>query len=131
MSARSIIQRHYDAGAKGDVPGMFADFAPNAEWIERTLPAPGVFIGADAVLQNVFAAIGATYEDFRFTLDQLVGDDDVIVALGWYEGRVRSTGSVIKVRASHIWTVRNGAIIRFEQIADTACVEMALSRDNS
>jgi ketosteroid isomerase-like protein len=127
MTARSVIKRHYDAGAKGDVPGMFADFAPDAEWIERTLPAPGVFVGADAVLQNVFAAIGATYEDFRFTLDQLVGQDDVIIALGWYEGRVRSTGRVIKLRASHVWTVYNGTITRFEQIADTAGVEKALS----
>lgn len=127
MNSVSVIKRHYDAGARGDAPGMFVDFAAGIEWVERTLPAPGVFIGPDAIAQNVFGSIGAVYEDFRFALDQLIGEGEIIVALGWYEGRVRNSGSDIKVRACHVWTVANGVIVRFEQIADTAIVEKALS----
>lgn len=125
MDPLAIIQRHYDAGARGDLADMFADFDPRVEWIERTLPAPGVFVGVDAVLQNVFSAIGATFDDFRFNLDHLAGQGPMVVALGWYEGRLRKTGAALKVRACHVWTVTEGAITRFEQIADTASVERA------
>lgn len=126
MQPIDVIRRHYDAGSRGDLEGMFADFAPDALFEERSLPAPGVYHGADQVKQIVFPAIGATYRDFRFVLDHLSASDATVIALGWYEAIVLATAEAVRFRTCHVWTVEGGQIKRFEQIADTLAIARAL-----
>lgn len=126
MDALTVIRRHYDAAAKGDVAGMFADFASDGEFIESALPAPGTYVGADAVLTKLFPALGTVYENFRFVLEHLVAAGETAIALGWYEAIVRASGKAVRIRVCHAWTVKNGQIKRFEQIADTLTVSKAL-----
>lgn len=124
--ALTTIRRHYQAASQGDLDGMFADFASDGQFIETTLPAPGTYIGAEAIKAQVFPAIAATYDGFRFHLDQLLAQGDTVVALGWYEGTVRASGQSVRIRTCHLWTVQDGQIRRFEQIADTLGVARAL-----
>lgn len=124
--AAAVIRRHYQASSQGDLDGMFADFAADGQFIEATLPAPGTYIGADAIKAQVFPAIAAVYDGFRFQLERLVADGDTVVALGWYEGTVRASNQPIRIRTCHVWTVQDGQIRRFEQIADTLAVAQAL-----
>lgn len=124
--ALSVIRRHYAAAARGDLDGMFTDFASDGQFVETTLPAPGTYVGAEAIKAQVFPAIATAYTDFRFLLEQLVPQHETVVALGWYEAVVRASGQPIRIRTCHIWTVWDGRIQRFEQIADTLTVARAL-----
>jgi hypothetical protein len=124
--ALAIIRNHYLAASRGDLDGMFADFASDGQFIEITLPAPGTYIGADAIKAQVFPAIAATYSDFRFLPEQLLADGDTVIALGRYEGTVRANGNNVRIRTCHVWTVQGGQIRRFEQIADSLGVAQAL-----
>lgn len=126
MDPLTVIGRHYAAATKGDLAGMFADFAPDGVFIERTLPAPGTYVGAKAVIETVFPALAAVYDDFRFVLDQLLGNGETVIALGWYEARLTRNGQPVRIRVCHVWTVDQGRITRFEQIADTLAVFQAL-----
>lgn len=60
------IKNVYAAFAKGDIPSVLSVLAPNASWTEAEgFPYGGTYIGADAVLQNVFMKIGTELEGFR------------------------------------------------------------------
>ncbi|MGB6037948.1 MAG: hypothetical protein WBG42_16855, partial [Cryomorphaceae bacterium] len=66
----AVIDDLYQAFAKGDIPGALADMDPNIEWNEaESFPyADGnPYIGPQAVVEGVFARIGAEWEYWNLT----------------------------------------------------------------
>jgi ketosteroid isomerase-like protein len=123
-TAYDIVKAHYDASARGDLDGMLADLAPDAEWIEMegSLCA-GTHVGPAAVVENVFKVIGRAFEEFEFRLDRLLDAGRDVVAIGGYHGRHRRSGRPFSVRTAHLWTVRDGKVRRFEQFTDTKLLD--------
>ena len=65
-----IVQNLYSAFAKGDVPAVLEKFHPKIEWNEaENFPyADGnPYIGPQAVLEGVFARLGAEWEYWNLT----------------------------------------------------------------
>ena len=50
-------------------------------------------------MSNVFARIGADWEDFRVEMGELVGSEDTVVAIGSYAGTYRATSKPMTVRS--------------------------------
>ena len=120
-SPREVIEAHYAAGDRGDLPGMLADFAPDIVWTEAAgFPIGGTYFGIDAVRDNVFIGLAKDWDGWTVAVDELVVDGDTVVALGTYTGVNRATGRAVSSRVSHIWRVRDGKAVKFEQITDTA-----------
>jgi hypothetical protein len=121
-----IVQQHYTASARGDLAGMLADVAANVEWKEMDgAPCAGVYLGARAVTEGVFARIGREWEGFAFELERLYDAGDTIFAAGWYSGRYRKTGKWFRCRTLHVWHLQGGTIRKFEQFADTQLMATA------
>jgi ketosteroid isomerase-like protein len=51
---------------------------------------------------------------------ELFGAEDKVVMVGHYTGTNKATGNPFKANATHVWTVKNGKMIRFFQAVDTA-----------
>ena len=49
-----------------------------------------------------------------------------VFALGTYTARAITTGRTFKARFAHVWTMREGRIVRLQQVADTAQIAQAL-----
>lgn len=127
MTPRQIIEAHYAASARGDLDGMMAAFAPDVEWTEMAgFPYAGTYRGVDAIREGVFARIGAEWTDYQAVPEQLVDDGDAVVAFGFYAGTFTATGKAMRVRFVHLWTVADGAVVRFEQFTDTHLVRQAM-----
>jgi len=119
-SALQIIQGHYAASDRRDLDGMLADLAADCQWIEMEgSPCAGIYIGAQAIIQNVFVGLGERFDGFTFTLERLLDAGDEVIGIGHYSGTHRHTGQPFRARALHLWQVSAGKIIRFEQFADT------------
>jgi ketosteroid isomerase-like protein len=54
-----------------------------------------------------------------------VGDDPVI-SLGQYTGK--GAKGPVDVRYAHLWTVRDGKVVKFEQFADTKLFSDAVGK---
>ncbi|MFC8801003.1 nuclear transport factor 2 family protein [Promicromonospora sp. NPDC057138] len=122
-SPREVIESHYAAGEQGDLPGMFADFAPDIVWTEADgFPLAGTYVGTDAVRENVFVALAKEWDGWAVAIDHLVVDGETVVGLGTYTGTNKATGKPVSARVAHIWRVEGGRAVRFEQITDTAQV---------
>ncbi|MFQ0812528.1 DUF4440 domain-containing protein [Brucella anthropi] len=126
-SAYEIVKAHYDANARRDMDGMLADIAQDCRWTEMDgFPCAGTYVGPMAIVENVFAALGAAWDDYTFTLDRLLDAGDDVVATGNYTARNKATGKAMDVRVVHVWGVADGKIRRFEQFTDTLRVAEAM-----
>lgn len=123
-----VIKDHYAASARGDLVGMLAPLADDAEWTEMAgFPYAGTYVGPQAVAENVFNRIGAEWSDYQAEPTEFVADGEHVVAFGYYSGTYRATGKFMKVRFTHHWTLSGGGqVIRFEQFTDTRLVADAL-----
>ena len=127
MSNIELIKNLYQSFANGDVPSVLASFDEKIEWTEAEgFPYGGTYRGANAILENVFMKLGSEWEGFAAVPDELLDAGDNIVALGNYSGKYNETGKSMRVPFAHVWTLRDGKIVKFVQYTDTLKVSEAL-----
>lgn len=124
MSAEEIIAAHYQAGARGDIPGMFKDFAEDIAWKESAGGAyAGSFVGMEEIGPGIFERINAEWDNFGAVPEYLIADETSgrVAAVCNYVGTHKKTGKAQEnVRVVHLWTVKQDKIVSFEQVCDTA-----------
>jgi uncharacterized protein len=113
-----VVRDLYEAFGSGDMDRVAALIA-RTEWHEADgMPYGGCYRGAEEVFQNVFGRIAADVEGFTARPDELLfAGDDRVLGLGRYRGKGRRGG--LDVGFAHLWTVRDGEIVKFVQYADT------------
>ncbi len=121
-----IVRRHYEASDRGDLDAMLAPLAADVQWREADgFPAAGLYVGPDAVRDNVFIRLAGEYEGYRLSVDEILDAGDAIVGIGTYSGTFRATGKDFTARVAHIWRLADGEVTHFEQITDTLLVDRA------
>ncbi len=119
-----IVRDVYAAFGRGDVDGLVALLDPQVSW--RTpgppdLPTAGVRRGVAAV-RAFFELLVNTFDmqDFR-PAEFLTGGDKVVV-LGTSREGPKGSGRLVDFRWVHIFTVRDGMIVEFEEPADVSAL---------
>ena len=123
-----IVRAVYDSFAAGDVDAVFAAMTPDIEWDESEgMPYGGVYRGREAIMSNVFGPILTDVEGFTAAPDEILGLDDArVVALGEHGGR--GANGPVRTRFVHIWTVTNGLVSHYRQLADTHTFRSAIGK---
>lgn len=117
-----VIRSVYDAFAAGDVAGVLGRMSPDIRWIEaENFPyADGnPYIGPEAVLHGVFARCAGEWDGFSVTIEELLDAGDTLVALGRYGGVYKATGRAQHTQIAHVWRLRDGMVVAFQQHANT------------
>lgn len=120
---RAIINAMYLSFAKGDIPSVLASLDPNVVWMEaegNALADGNPYKGPDAVSNGIFNRIGEDYEFFRLENIKLheMANDEVLATLR-YNGKFKANGATINAQAAHLWKLKNGKVIGFQQYVDT------------
>jgi len=128
----AIIDQLYQAFANGDIPAALANMDPNIEWneAESSPYADGnPYIGPQAVVEGVFARIGAEWEYWNLIDIELheMSNDKVLATLR-YQAKYKKNDEVIDAQTAHFWTLEDGKITRFQQYTDTDQVVRVVSR---
>ena len=124
----SIISDHYEASARQDAAAMMTDVAPEAQWTEMAgFPCAGTWVGPEQIVEHVFKALGTEWIGYRFELAELIDAGDRIIGVGLYSGTYRKTGKFMTARVAHIWRLKEGKIVQFEQFTDTLLVAQAMN----
>lgn len=118
-----IVQTMYADFAKGDVPAVLQKFDPKIEWNEaENFPyADGnPYVGPQAVLEGVFARLGAEWEYWNLTEQKYYeAKSGEIIVTGRYKAKNKTTGKIINTQFVHMWTLEDGLVTKFQQYADT------------
>jgi uncharacterized protein len=126
-SAYQIVKAHYDANDRRDLPAMIADIATDCHWTEMAgFPCAGTYVGPQAVVDNVFKALGGMFDGYGFVLERLLDAGSDVVGVGTYAGTHKQTGKAFSARVVHVWSVADGKIRRFEQFTDTLKVAQSM-----
>ncbi len=126
-TAYEIVKAHYDANDRRDFEGMMADIGPQTTWTEMAgFPCAGTYTGRDEIIANVFAALGAMFDNYTFKLDRLLDAGADIIGIGDYAGTSTKTGRSFGARVVHVWTVADGKVQKFEHFTDTLLVDNSL-----
>lgn len=117
-----IVKGLYAAFANGDLPAVLGAFDPGIQWNEAEgfLYAGGnPYVGPQAVAEGVFQRLGADVEGFHLVPAHFIDGGDTIVVEGRYGGTMRSTGTRVDAQFAHVWHLRDGKVVRFQQYTDT------------
>ena len=114
-----VVREVYDAFARGNVDAVFAAMEPGIEWDEAEgMPYGGVYRGREAIVANVFAPILSDVAGFTAVPDEILPlDGGRVLARGRYGGQ--GVKGKVDAKFVHIWTLDNGRVSKYEQLADT------------
>jgi ketosteroid isomerase-like protein len=124
----AIVRSAYEAFEKGDVPTVLGLMDPGIEWSEAEhFPywTGQPFVGPQAVLNGVFMRIGQDFDGFRIQVRRMVGAGDTVLVEARYLATARATGKKLDAQVAHVWDVRGGKLVRFQQYTDTWQVAQA------
>jgi hypothetical protein len=120
-SSLDAVRGVYSAFAVGDIPSVLATLSPGIRWTEAEGgPYGGVFVGPEAVLENVFMKLGGEWDGFAAVAHEFIADGSTVVALGEYTGTYRATGKSFRAPFAHVWKLQDGKATSFHQYTDTA-----------
>ncbi|WP_431136153.1 ester cyclase [Psychroserpens mesophilus] len=119
----SIINGLYDAFAKGDIPTVLSGMDAAVVWNEaesNSLADGNPYLGPAAILNGVFARLGANHEYFKLADIELheMSNNQVLATLR-YDAKNKATGIAYNAQAAHLWTLNGGKVIAFQQYVDT------------
>jgi ketosteroid isomerase-like protein len=80
----------------------------------------------ESVIKNVFSRLGSEWIDYKFTPESYVANDDKVVAYSTYTGTYKTTNKLFKARVAHVWKLKEGKIVSFEQFVDSQPVNNAM-----
>ncbi len=121
MTNLEIIKSTYEGKSSEENGKELAKYvAENISWTEaKGFPYAGTYIGLENVTKNVFSRLGSEWTDYKFTPEDYVPNEDKVVAYGTYTGTYKLTGKSFAARVAHVWKLKDGKIISFEQFVDS------------
>jgi ketosteroid isomerase-like protein len=123
MSARAVevVQRAYQAFGRGDVPALLDLVAEQVDWRfcgAMGLPYTGAF-KTRAEVGRWFASIPEVDDIRQFEPREFIEGGEHVAVLGWERTVTRPGGKVFETEWVHVFTVRDGKVVRFFGIYDT------------
>ncbi|MEB2774081.1 nuclear transport factor 2 family protein [Algoriphagus sp. D3-2-R+10] len=124
MTNLEIIKSTYEGKTSEENGKNLAKYvAENISWTEaKGFPYGGTYIGLESISNNVFSRLGSEWIDYKFTPEDYVASEDKVVAYGTYTGAYKKSNKPFTARVAHIWKLKQGKIISFEQFVDSKMV---------
>jgi ketosteroid isomerase-like protein len=127
-SNKAIIRATYEASAEQKGQRLRAALAPDAAWTEAAgFPCAGTYVGFDAIAAGVFQRLATEWIDYRAEAHTYLEDGDQVAAFGVYSGTYRATGKAMTATFAHLYTLKDGKIVRMEQYVDSLLVNRAIA----
>ena len=124
---KSVVNQAYSNFKSGNINALLDLMADDVSW---TLPVMGgvPFAGTRSGRASVgefFATVDSTQESLTFDPRELIAEGDKVVALGSYQWRVKSNSREFGGDFAHVFTIRDGKIVAFNEYMDTAACTTA------
>jgi len=119
-----LIETVYGAFTRGDIATIMDNLSEEVVFIAEgpaLVPYTGVRKGKAAVL-GFFQALGTTQKNQKLTTEGMAAQGDQVTTWGRYSGVVTATGKSFDSGVAHVFTIRNGKIVQFQDYMDTAAM---------
>ncbi|MFJ8358411.1 nuclear transport factor 2 family protein [Streptomyces sp. NPDC093984] len=122
----ALVRKVYESKAAPEVLQEVMD--PELVWdITPGFPGGGVYHGLESVGRDFFGPLMENFEAFYPVGEEYFADDEGhVFALGHYHA-VTKKGNSADVRFVHIWTARDGKLVKLQQAGDSLVVDRVLN----
>jgi len=121
MSNGPFVKGLYEAAGRGEPGALIAALHPQVEWLEAEgspYANGNPYVGPSSVV-GLLGGIASEVADFRLNLVRVIDGGDTVVAEGRYTGKGGKTGKTLDAPFAHVWHLRDGAVVKFQQYTDT------------
>ena len=128
MTNLDIIKSTYEGKTSEENGRNLAKYVgEDISWTEaKGFPYAGTYIGLEEIARNVFSRLASEWNDYKFTPENYLASDDMVVAYGTYTGTYKATGKSFTARVAHVWKLKDRKIVKFEQFVDSQPVNNAM-----
>lgn len=126
---RQLARRGYDMFMRGDIEGVIGLCADDIAWVSpktEEIPYSGDFHGKEEV-GRFFKLLGESLECEHFEPQCFIADADKVAVSGVSQAKALRSGARFEDAWVHIFTMKNGQIVRFDQYGNIAAHAAALS----
>jgi uncharacterized protein len=126
-----VVMRLYSAHETRAEDDRASVLSPDLVWFQaESHPYAGEGpYSRDEVLTNVVARLNVEWDRFDVEVEEVLAAGERVVVTARYKGTYLATGRSIDAQAVCIYTVRDDAIVRFQQYMDTAQIRKAMGVD--
>jgi len=128
INNEETVRGVYASFITGDVDTIMSYLHDDVVWshpaVGSNIPIAGDYKGKEGVLQ-FFDDVVNSVDVLGQEVFNVVGAGDLYVALGYEKMRVQSTDKVYGSNWAHVFTFKDGKIIRFEEFIDTYEMDQA------
>jgi ketosteroid isomerase-like protein len=124
---KQLVMQAYQFYKAQDIKGILSLLDEKIEWIgpdSDTVPFAGQFHGKDQVV-HFFSMLDQAQDVIEFEPQNFIAEGDKVAVTGNSRWGVKATGLTYDSPWVHVFTIRDGKIIRFEQHSHTAAAEAA------
>jgi ketosteroid isomerase-like protein len=126
--ATVTVQELYAAFGRGDLPAILSKLDDNIVW-ESEAPAIVSFGGIRHGITEVrgfFDALARDFSDQKLTIAEYVASGDTVMTIGRYSATTKATGKKVDSPVAHYWKFRDGKVVRYVGLSNTAALVEAL-----
>lgn len=115
----TIVLRGYEAFNRGDVEGALSYLDPEITWHTYLVPGPGggTYVGHDGV-RELWDDARNIFGEFRNEPERVIAGDDRLLAFVRVRGRGKESGVEVEAKIAHLYTFRDGKVLRVESYED-------------
>jgi uncharacterized protein len=120
-TSTELVQSLFEAFGRGDINFILQHLAPDCRWVVpgQGIPASGTYQGREGAAQ-FFRKLSETEKVLRFEPREYFANGDDVVALGFEENQVISTGKKATSNWAMLFRMRDGQVTSYEAFFDTS-----------
>jgi ketosteroid isomerase-like protein len=124
----AVVRRGYEAFGRGDINALLELLDDQIHWVTPGPPelaTSGQRTGRQAVAE-FFASVNEVFDIQRFEPKEFIAQGDRIVVIGDETARVRATAKTLELDWVHVFKMRTGKVVAFQEFFDTTAVVAAM-----
>ena len=127
-----LLTRMYEVWDAGDLPAVLELLNPEFEWVNPSYAVhPGIRRGHSG-MELVMANLHESFEYQVRVLGEIEHvDDDRVLWHTVFRARGRDSGALIEVDEQHLWTLRDGKVLRIQWFHDVDEARRAAGLDRA
>jgi ketosteroid isomerase-like protein len=122
------VKEFYSAFGRGDIAAIIAGVAEDVSW-EFEAPAELLTSGIRRSPRGVaeyFTALVGENSDHNLEMTEFLSGPESVASFGRYQGTVKATGIRVDTPVAHYFKFRDGKVVRFVQLTNTAATLEAI-----
>ena len=124
MSSVDMVKNLYEAFGQGNIPAVLEGMSPDVRWHQAEnnpyMPTGEPFVGPEAILNQLFAKLGEEWDEFTVHPKTFHDAGESVIVEARYTGTFKATGKSMDAQVCHVWDLKDGKVIRYQQYLDTA-----------